>query len=92
MEPKVGKKTPGSGRKPGTPNKKTQTLMEICDQEGLDPFRALLKLAKTAEKEEIALGALKELCQYLYPKRKALEIANSDDAPAFKVVIEDFTK
>lgn len=61
-----------SGRKKGTPNRKTELLMEKCERLGIDPFEALLELTKTAE-DDIRLGALKEICQYLYPKRKSLE-------------------
>lgn len=46
--------------------------MEKCERMGIDPFEALLVLAKE-EDAGIRLGALKEICQYLYPKRKALE-------------------
>lgn len=60
-------RTPGSGRKKGTPNKRTQNLMEICAEEGIDPFRALCRSAKESER------SLHELCQYVLPKRKALE-------------------
>lgn len=34
-------KTPGSGRKSGTPNKKTQALLEKAEALGVDPFEFL---------------------------------------------------
>lgn len=87
--PTKGEKTPGSGRQPGTVNKKTELLMEKCERMGLDPFEALLQLAKSTELD-IRLSALKEICQYLYPKRKALEMSTSEDK-GFKVIVENYT-
>lgn len=69
-KPKGVQKT--GGRKPGVPNKKTQALIDICFEEGLDVWRAMVRLAKEGE-EGIKLSMLKELAQYLYPKRKAVE-------------------
>lgn len=65
-------KTPGSGRKRGTPNRKTQTLEEICIRKGIDPFEGLLELCMH-EDAGIRLSALKEVNQYLHPKRRAIE-------------------
>jgi hypothetical protein len=38
-------KTPGSGRKKGTPNKPTATLLEKTRELGIDPFEILLRFA-----------------------------------------------
>lgn len=65
-----GKKT--GGRSAGTPNKATQSLMEICDAEGVDFFRALVKIAKDPEHPHY-WDAIKEGNQYLHAKRKAIE-------------------
>jgi len=70
--PKGTPRPPGAGRKKGTLNRKTADLVEICKEEGIDPFRALLRLA-VSPNDQIKIQALKELCQYIYPKRKALE-------------------
>lgn len=61
------------GRQKGTPNKATASLEAICQEEGVDPFRGLCRLAKSGD-TALELAAYKELCQYLYPKRKALEV------------------
>lgn len=75
-----GKPRPeGAGRKKGTPNKSTQTLLDKCIAKGIDPFEALLELAGTCDRDEIRLGALKEICSYLYPKRKSLEHSGLSD-------------
>ncbi len=77
----------GIGRQKGTLNKKTEALHEICERKGINPFEALLEMAQHDD-PNIRLGALKEVCAYLYPKRKALEISTSDEG--FKIIIEDY--
>ena len=91
------------GRVKGIPNKKTQSLIERCDDLGVDPFDVLLRVAKgdwealgydsptniivtkqgSYEQDVITLesrvNAAKELCQYLYPKRKAIELSGDVD-------------
>lgn len=69
-----GKKT--GGRNKGTPNKKTQGLIEICEEEDIDLFRALLSIAKNQSHEK-NFEAIKEACQYVLPKRRSLEHSGS---------------
>lgn len=66
------------GRQKGTLNKNTRDLFALCDQQGINPFEALLKFS-THEDPSIAMNALKEVCQYLYPKRKSLEHSGEID-------------
>jgi hypothetical protein len=84
-------KVPNSGRKAGTPNKKTQDLFEKCEKHGVDPFESLLLIARDGEKEETRMQACKELCKYLYPQRKAVE-HTTDEQQGFMMVIKDYTK
>lgn len=77
------------GRKPGTPNKKTMAIEEAVLASGKDPLQTLLDLLDSPE-VGIRLAAAKELCQYLYPKRKALEVSNPNDQ-GFKVILEDYS-
>lgn len=84
-------KTPGSGRKKGTPNKTTQDLHAICERMGINPFEAMLKMSQTAEKEEVRLAALKECAQYLYAKRSAVAVSTEDDK-GLRIIVEDYTK
>jgi len=97
MRPIGSKKTPGSGRSPGTPNKRTLDLQSRADELGVHPFDVLLHLAGGHWKDlgypsrtyvehgkdhsneydyitpEIRTKAASEACQYLYPKRRAIE-------------------
>lgn len=70
-----GKKT--GGRRPGSLNKRT-TVLEKCEAIGLDPFQALAEIANDKMHEHQFL-ALKELCQYVEPKRKAVEVSGGMD-------------
>ena len=71
--PKGKPKPEGSGRKKGTPNKSTLDLHAICERLGVNPFEKLVEYIVHPCDTEIRLAALKEICSYLYPKRKAVE-------------------
>lgn len=65
------------GRKPGTPNKR-RSVWEICEAQELDPFKELARIgADRADPNQF--GALKELAQYLEPKKKAVEVSGGMD-------------
>lgn len=86
--PKGKPRPPGAGRRAGTPNKRTSVL-EICQGLGLDPF---LELAKIAQKEhhDRRFDALKELCQYIEPKKKQMDMALDPEKSTIRIVIEDY--
>lgn len=67
-------KPAGSGRVKGTPNRKTQTLQEMCEKRGIEPFEALIEIAKTALDDGLKFKAVSELCSYVYPKPKAVSV------------------
>lgn len=72
-----GRKPGGSkhgGRAKGTPNKKTLALLERIEQSGKDPVQVMLDLLNDQD-PVLRFQASKELLQYMYPKRKALEVA-----------------
>lgn len=95
------------GRKKGTPNKKTQALLEKAKELGVDPFEILLLFAKgdwkalgydSPEKviavtkdgqevfsdritAELRQKSAKDAAEYLYAKRKALEVTGEDGGP-----------
>lgn len=97
--PKGSIKTPGSGRKKGSPNKDSLPLEQKARELDVDPFLILLLFAKgdweslgyktatrtmcsksgeTYEVDSVTadhrLKAAGEACQYLYPKRKAIQM------------------
>lgn len=71
------------GRKKGTPNKKSkkaeEQILELCN-----PFEEMVRLARLAEDNQeynTAIGAYKELAQYIAPKRKAVEVTGENGNP-----------
>jgi hypothetical protein len=72
-------KPEGSGRKKGTPNKKTLDLAEKLRAEGLDPVLELIKLLPLLEPQQKA-NVLLDLMTYLYPKRKAMDLKVDEPA------------
>jgi len=71
------------GRKKGTPNKRTADIIERL--EGVDIVGELLHIAKTSKKEDTKVIVYKELMKYVYPQRKAVEIAGEVELPEIKI-------
>lgn len=84
----LGQKT--GGRQKGTPNKDTLALFEICEKHGVDVFEGMVLCATQISDPIEKFDCLAQLAQYLYPKRKSVEIGSGDNG--IKLVIEDFTK
>ena len=64
------------GRSKGTPNKKTQIIQQQMEDLGFDPIESMIEISKLAmaNKDYSLAGQIaKELAQYVYPKRKAVE-------------------
>ena len=71
-----------AGRCKGTPNKKTMAVGEVLGELGLDPIKQMGQIAMDEHIEvSIRVQVLKELCQYIAPKRKAVEITGEDGRP-----------
>lgn len=73
-----GAKTPGSGRKKGTPNKdKADLLQLIRDHVGDQDYHPVLAMAEIANDVEMPLETRtamhKEVSQYVAPKLKSIE-------------------
>ena len=71
QQPKTG------GRKKGTPNKRTQALLDaigdVCPD--YDPVVSMAIIANDVTQElSIRVQCHKEVAQYVHPKRKALEV------------------
>lgn len=68
------KDTKTGGRKKGTPNKRTQDVIERLEALGCDPIEGMAKIAMDKkEPTELRAQMFKELAQYVAPKRKAVE-------------------
>lgn len=67
------------GRKPGTPNVKRNELRERLEQLDKDPFDVMLE-CMLSPKIELRFMAAKELLQYQFPKRKAVEMSGNTNA------------
>lgn len=66
------------GRKRGTPNKKTLDAAERLAALGCDPLEGMARIAMSEDAELPLRGRMYiELAQYLYPKRKAVDVAVS---------------
>lgn len=117
MGAKGDKRTPGSGRAPGTPNRSTLDLQKMADELGIHPFKILLYFAdgdweslgyKEEYETKMSMGqafyvltidpeirrkAAAEACQYLFPKRKSIEIIQSPPAVSIqKKSFQEFCK
>lgn len=64
----------------GTPNKRTQDLMERLEALDLDPVCGLAAIANDATAPlELRARVQMELMGYLYPKRKALDVSSTEN-------------
>jgi hypothetical protein len=73
------------GRVRGTPNRRTAELQERLEELGIDPVLGLAHIAKDpCVSAELRARVLIDLMSYIWPKRKALDIA-SEGAPAISI-------
>lgn len=86
---KPGKPKTG-GRLPGVTNKR-RSIDDLCNTMGFDPFARLIEIARDPENKD-SIIALKELCQYVSPKLKALEHSGSVDRPLRELPNEELLK
>lgn len=61
------------GRQKGTPNKKTQQLLDVLG--AFDPIAELKKICADTEKEDLRAQICLNLLKYIYPQRKAIEMS-----------------
>jgi hypothetical protein len=76
------------GRQKGTPNKKTANVQEKLDKLGCDPIEGMARIAIEAmeiKDYQLAGNMLKELAQYVAPKRKAMEVSGSEDGGPIRI-------
>lgn len=67
------------GRAKGTPNKKTEAVLNYCLSKGYDPIDAMLELAYHDD-ISIKLSARRDLLSYCYPKLRSIDHSLSDDS------------
>ena len=85
------------GRKLGSANKfnheQSDKIRVLCETYNLDPIEALLKLAADENIElNLRVSILKELAQYIYPKRKTVELSaeiEMSTAPQIQIYLPD---
>lgn len=77
------------GRKAGTPNRKTQEISELLASLGHNPVEAMVRLATNPKASLELQGRMNaELAQYVYPKRKAIEVADDQSSPGPPLMIK----
>lgn len=67
------KRPEGAGRKAGTPNRQTQTIIEQCEAKGVNVLELMLEFVTTPCEAGLRLQALKELMKYIHPQRRAVD-------------------
>ena len=87
----VGSSKPqNSGRKKGTPNKRTKNLIELIESKypKFDPVISLIEIAIDNETPlDLKVNCLKEIAKYIHPQRKAVEVStNPNDEISTKVI------
>ena len=90
--PKGLGKVPGSGRKRGTPNRRTAQVHELLLALKCDPITGMARIAMNAKNPPDLRGRMySELAQYLFPKRKALEVSTTP-AEGFAALLEELDR
>ena len=69
------------GRKPGTPNKVTQTLKEMAREHTADALQVLVTIAKAGESEAARVSAANSLLDRGYGKPSTVLSGDEDGGP-----------
>lgn len=76
------------GRAAGVPNKKTQAVADMLAELNCCPITGMAKIAMDeATPVPVRAAMFRELANYLYPKRKAVEIAAAEGFEPPKVIV-----
>lgn len=98
------KLTKTGGRKAGTPNKKTNDVIELINKQypGFNPVLSMIKISQDENVDvNIRVSCLKEVSNYMFPKRKAIEVDSNikheinnkqEISPALKQRIDQLLK
>lgn len=79
MRYKLGHSKTG-GRTAGTPNKKTERLMDLLGEYGIEPIKEIVNLLPSLTPKE-QVDVYRDLLSYIYPKRKAIEHSGETTSP-----------
>lgn len=72
----------GVPKNPKNPKRKARLkVQEILEMENFDPFREMIELFKKTPKDRVRVDILIELCGYIAPKMKHIEISADDENP-----------
>lgn len=87
MSSKGGKRE-GAGRPTGATNKRSQAIADKLEELNCDPIEGMAMIMNdTSLDHSLRLAAMKELAQYVAPKRKAVDIdATVDGSVNIQVV------
>ena len=81
------------GRTAGTPNRRTQEIQELLESLGHNPIEAMVQIANNPKASLELRGRMNaELATYLYPKRKAMELAADPIAPQQSKLVVEFVR
>ncbi len=76
-------------RPKGSPNKKTSLVERLLEEMKAAPIGHMARLMMDEDADaRLRFDAAKELAQYVYPKRRAIEITGGDGEPLMPFVAE----
>jgi hypothetical protein len=72
-------------------SEKIEKVDELCAKLNCDPFRVLIHIENDENTNvELRVNTLKELAQYLYPKKKSVEVSSYVSLePSIQIVLPD---
>ena len=77
----------------GTPNRRTQEIQQLLESLGHNPIEAMVQIANNPKASlELRERMTAELATYLYPRRKAMEIATDSVAPQQSKLVVEFVR
>lgn len=81
-----GGRRPGSGRKPGSANKKTREIADRAAKEGLTPLEYMLQVMRDVKADDARrLDAAKSAAPYMHPRLSPSEPAKPKDDLADRI-------
>ena len=70
------------GRKKGTPNKRTQAVIDKLEELGCDPIEGMVRIAEDENNPvEVRVQCYKELAQYTAPKMRTVQHTTEEQPP-----------